>query len=479
MKHPKPLPLPALTPTVPTGPSIHTAYRPPTPPHSSSTENTPMAPSNSPPELTVVCAPYGTGAHYANELYRQGRRVAAVTRPAELLPSHYRHPLEPGLYERVFYDISPATISALREAGARHVFAGTEIGVEDADALAEALGLPGNRASTSRLRRDKGLMAVAAAEAGLLVPRGLVTGSLNDARRWVQRLGRKYVVKPVDSAGSEGVTICSTPGELDAAWQRLHRVENAMGGANVVLQLQEYLEGEQYAVNSVTISPTDPRGKPRHLITETHRDRRIGDKDSPRPAAGPAHLYDRYDLLPPDAPLTHALTQCVERLLDALDVRHGPVHTELILTADGPVPIDVGCRPMGSYDPISMRDATGTDHVRDAVTAALTGELPHIDRSRIPLLHVSTISLISPTRCTLDERLLRQMLALPTVAGHVGKLEPGRTFEKTVDALTVPGRITMISASQEDIDHDYQTIWKEIEPGGLYRPVVSPHACVR
>lgn len=433
------------------------------------------------PTLAVVSAPYGTGADFVHELRRAGCRVAAVTQPLALLPPHYRHALDTSLYDHVLYGTSPATIAMLRDLGARHVFAGTEIGVEDSDTLAEALGLPGNRASTSRLRRDKGVMAAAIADAGLAVPHSLVTGSLTDALDWAAHLDGDCVLKPTDSAGSDGVAICSTPEQLRTAWRRLHHVDNAMGGKNSVLVLQERLLGAQFVVNSVTLPATGPHEQPQHVITEVYRDRRIGDEDSPCPASGPPHLYDRSDLLPLRGPLIHTLTSYVERALDSLDVRHGPAHTEVMMVPGrGPVLIEVGCRPMGAYDPAAMRLATGSDHVRDTVTAALTGTLPDLDRSRTPV-HVTTVALISPARCVLDGTMLRRLMELPTVTGHVGNPEPGTTIEKTVDLLTAPLRITLTSTSQKDIDDDYDTIRGEIEPGGLYRPCPLPvtTGCVR
>jgi phosphoribosylamine-glycine ligase len=425
------------------------------------------APTENRSELAVVTAPYGTGAHYVHELRRHHRRVAAVTQPPDLLPPHYRHALDNNEYDHILYGTGPATIAILRDLGARHVFAGTEIGVQDADEIAEALGLPGNRTATSRLRRHKGAMAAAVASAGLAAPRSLVTSSLQEALDWAADLGGEWVLKPVDSAGSDGVAICSTPGQLATAWRRLHHVTNAMGGGNGVLAVQERLRGEQYVVNSVTLAPNHSYGTPRHLITEVYRDRRVGDEDAPYPVTGPPHLYDRSDLLPLRGPLVATLIAYVEHVLDALDVRHGPVHTELMMTPDrGPVLIEVGCRPMGAYDPVAMRLATGSDHVRDTVAAALTGQMP--DREDSPL-HVSTVALISPAHCELDDHSLRRMLALPTVTGYVGDLKPGKAVEKTVDLLTSPGRITLISTSQADIEHDYRTIREEIEASSLYR----------
>ena len=437
-----------------------------------------MASASKQPGLAVITEPYGTGAHYVHELRRQGLRVAAVTQPAEQLPPQHRHALAANLYDHVLHGAFPTTISSLRDLGALHVFAGTDIGVHTADILAASLGLPGNPPATSWLRRDRGVMAAAAAGAGLAVPRGLVTGSLTDALEWLARLRNGCVLKPIDSAGSGGVALCSTPEQLRNAWRRQHRPKKAAGGTNKPLVVQERLRGQRYIVNTVTLPPAATGGQPHHVVAEIHRDRRLGDEDCPYPSSGPAHLHDRTDLLPLDGPLIQSLTLYVEHVLDALDVRNGPASTEVILTPDrGLVLLEANCGPMGAYDPYAMRLATGSDHIRDAVTGAVAGQLTTLDRRRLPM-HVSTVTLISPGRSVLDDKHLQRLMELPTVSGHVGKLKPGCTIEKTTDLLTSPGRITLISTSQADIEIDYKIIRKEIEPNGLYQPLPLAGNCI-
>lgn len=406
----------------------------------------------------AVVAPYGTGQHYMSEFARRGWDCVAVTPADEALPALYRGRLDPAGYHSVVLhqDDIGATVRALRELQVSAVVAGTEIGVALAEQLAHHLGLPGNDPRTTGRRRDKGAMAAALTIAGIDAPRTLSTDRLQDALSWAHTLDSPDVVlKPGDSAGSDGVVFCSSPDEIRSAWAKLHEVPNKMGGSNDHLVIQERLQGSQYVVNSV--SAPDLGGTPRHTITEFWSDRRTDD----------SHVYDRLDLLNRTRLIPRTLGEYTVRCLDALGIVHGPAHTEVMyVPRRGPVLIESGARPEGSYDPAAMREATGSDHIRDAVHAVVTSVPDHLAPEH-PRSCVAKVSLIAPHDGTLDEDLLRAVMTLPTVRGYVGTLGPGTAVKRTTDLLSSPGRLTLVAQDLRSLDQDYKTI-RSIEGAGLY-----------
>ncbi|WP_406834906.1 hypothetical protein ACICHK_00480 [Streptomyces sp. AHU1] len=410
--------------------------------------------------VAAVVAPYSTGRHYREEFTRHGWQCVAVTPADDALPDLFRGSLDPADYLAVVVhdgDLE-ASARALRALQVTAIVAGTEIGVPLAEQLSYRLGLPGNAPLTSPRRRDKGAMAAALVRAGIDGPRSLVTGQLTEALAWADMQdGAEFVLKPADSAGSDGVMFCSSPDELRAAWQMLHEVPNAMGGTNTCLVLQERLRGTQYVINSVS-APT--AGRTRHAFTEFWADHRTG-----------THLYDRLDLLKPTALMPRVLATYTAQVLDALGIVVGPAHTEVMsVPGRGPVLIESGARPEGSYDPAAMRAATGSDHVRDAVHAVITGR-PDRLAVRRPHQFVTKVSLIAERDGALDAALLHTLLALPTVRGHVGNLVPGAAVRRTVDLLTSPGRLVLASDNARAITEDYQTI-RALEAHGLYAGTV-------
>ncbi|MET7605892.1 hypothetical protein ABZS96_25935 [Streptomyces avermitilis] len=408
------------------------------------------------PSVAAVVAPYGTGTHYADEFANRGWQCVAVTPADDALPSLYRGTLDPAAYRQVvFHDNLEATATALRILRVTAVVAGTEIGVPLAEQLAHELRLPGNAPATSSRRRDKGAMARALAEAGVAGPRSLSTERLQEALSWAASLDTTHVVlKPADSAGSDGVAFCSNPDEIRTAWNRLHHVQNAMGGSNTHLVIQERLSGSQYVVNSV--SAAGPGGTASHSLTEFWSDRRIG-----------THVYDRLDLMNRQGMLPRLLSRYTLRVLDALGIVNGPAHTEVMLVPGrGPLLIESGARPEGSYDPAAMREATGSDHIRDAVHAVVTGT-PDRRAADRPHPFVTKVSLCAHRDGALDEELLRAVLTLPTVRGYVGTLVPGIQVRRTVDLLTSPGRLLLAADDPCAIEEDYRAI-RSMEASGLY-----------
>ncbi|MEV8544458.1 hypothetical protein [Streptomyces sp. NPDC051572] len=405
----------------------------------------------------AVVAPYGSGKYYREEFERRGWDCVAVTPPDEALPPLYRGSLDPTGYRHVVVhgDDVAATAQALRGLRVSAVVAGTEIGVSLAEQLAHRLGLPGNDPRTSSRRRDKGAMVAALVSAGIEAPRSLSADRLQDALSWAQALDTPDVVlKAADSAGSGGVFICSGPDEIRSAWAQLHGISNAMGGDNQHLIIQERLQGSHYVVNSV--SAPGPGGA-RHTITEVWADRR----------SGTTRVYDRLDLLDRAKFVPRVLAQCTVRALNALGISEGPAHTELMyVPGRGPVLIENGARPEGAYDQAAMREAVGSDHIRDAVHAVVTGTPKSLAADR-PRCTVSQISLIAPYDGVLDEGLLLTLLTLPTVRGYVRALVPGTPVRRTVGLLTSPGRLTLAAEDPRAIDRDYATI-RALESAGLY-----------
>lgn len=409
--------------------------------------------------LVAVVAPFSSGKYYRDEFLHRGWECVAVVPAEDALPPLYRGGLDPRGYQQVVTHDGDfdATAQALRALRVSAVVAGTEIGVALAEQLAHRLNLPGNDPATSSFRRDKGAMAAALARAGLDGPRSLSTDRLQDALSWSQSLPgvTEFVLKPADSAGSDGVRFCSSPEEIRTAWETLHLVPNAMGGSNTCLIVQERLRGSQYVVNSV--SATDLRGAARHTITECWADRRTPG----------THLYDRLDLLNRTRLVPRVLTDYTVRVLDALGIAHGPAHTEVMyVPGRGPVLIESGARPEGAYDPESMREATGSDHIRDAVHAVVTGKPRRLAADR-PRATVAKISLIAPYDGVLDPILVKTLLNLPTVRGYVGALVPGGRVRRTVDLLTSPGRLTLAADDPHAIDQDHAAI-RGLEDSGLY-----------
>ena len=406
-------------------------------------------------DLSVVAIvdPYSSGRHLAASWRLHHRlAVAVLSSPA---PEH-ADPLERRDYLGVIHhdgDLAH-TAEQLRAHGVTLVVPGCEMGVALADQLAAQLGTPGNPPHSTAARREKPAMAQAAADAGLRVPRTLTAADPPAALAAAAELGRRVVLKPPASAGSDQVYFARHPTQILDAARRILAARNIYGQPNGTVVVQEQLLGQQLIVNTVSVDGA-------HFITEVWRDRRR--------MIGGRLVYDRLDLLVPDSPEQRAVADYLPALLDALEIRWGAAHTELMLTDDGPVLIETAARLAGAIVPPAIRYARGACQIDDMIDAyqdpaRLIARL----QDPIPPLPCTLVFLIAPYDGFIDRGVRAEVLGVPTLAGRLGTLTAEAPVRATVDLHTSPGQLVLVSHDSAEIEADYQRL--RAAEQRLYRP---------
>lgn len=311
----------------------------------------------------VVVDPYSSGARLPAALSRAGLRpltIGAFPPPAPVLadaPGAPRPDIELGPE-----DDAAAVIAALRPLEPIAVVPGTESGVVLADTLAAAL-TPGlaNDPATAAARRHKGRMAVAVEAAGLPVIRTICTSDPAEVQRWLARTGltrADLVVKPPASAGTDGVKLVRNGHGWREAMSGLLGRRNLMGLVDHEVVVQERVTGIEHVVDTFTADG-------RHTVTNICRYRKTA-------TDGGGMVYESMEFLPWDAEGNSELLEYARGVLDALGVRFGPAHSEIMMTDAGPRLIETGARLAGAGLPGATRIATG-DSGEDRLIAWLTG----------------------------------------------------------------------------------------------------------
>lgn len=249
-------------------------------------------------------------------------------------------------------DDAARTASELGVHRVEQVIAGSERGVILADALAERLGLPGNGTRSSEARRDKFAMIEQAARCGIRGPRQFRSPRLDEILAWIQAGGNwPAVLKPARSLGSDGVRLCGTPDEVAAAFDLIHGRPDRMGRRNDFVLAQQYLSGNEYVVDTVSRDG-------RHCLAA------LWAYGKPPAGHDTVGLLSTKHLLPPDGALADLLFDFGARVLDALEIRHGAGHCEVIVDAHGPALVEIGARLHGGPPAHLMcRAATGTSQL--------------------------------------------------------------------------------------------------------------------
>ncbi len=221
----------------------------------------------------------------------------------------------------------------MRSAGATAVIAASEYGVTLAHDLARSLGADHHATEAATARRDKLAMLERVGGAGLTVPRTAEVRDATEARKVFAEWGRHpVVVKPRASAGSDGCRTCRTEEEVEDAFRATLGEHNLLGGRNESLLVQERIEGRLHVVNTVSMGG-------RHVLSELY------EKHVPWVDGSPLlrHVIARTAIGADERDLVGYTKDC----LDALGVREGAAHSEVMLTADGPRLVEVNARIMG------------------------------------------------------------------------------------------------------------------------------------
>jgi len=402
----------------------------------------------------VVVDAYSTGARLAPRFAAAGLPVVHV-QSSPSLPDFYLRAFRDGDFvENVVHDGDlEATAARVAAHDPAFVVVGAEPGVPLADALSERLGLPSNGSAQSQARRDKNAMSEALRAAGLRAAEALKTSNAAEAVEWATaRGGAPVVVKPLDSAGTDGVSIAHDGAAIEAAFAANLGRPNALHGANEELLVQELLQGTQLFVNSISWDGV-------HHVSEVWRDNKL--------RAGANFIYDYEELLPRHGDQQDQVVPYVEAVLDALGIRFGPAHTEVMLTETGPVLVESGARMHGSV-PDEIVDRCTPSH------QTLTAEA-YLDPHSVARRAQQPYELAAGAYCVMlisqhegrivDDAGMREIEALPSFAGTISMLGPGDELKKTVDLFSCPGIIYLVDPDRSQLKRDYDRI-RELDAAG-------------
>jgi len=409
----------------------------------------------------VIVDGYSTGRELVREL--RGRNVECLhLQSAPEVPAEVRNCFDPSPYHRSLGYLGDAAAAAEKLAALAPdaVVAGSEWGVTFAERVAHGRGLATNRIETLLARRDKFEMVEAVRRHRLLAAEQGVVSTAEEAHRWAEAHGRwPIVAKPLASAGSDGLTICQSRADIDAAFDKVVGKDDFMGCRNDQLLMQSYLAGPQYIVNTVSWDG-------RHYVTD------VWSQTETR--SGSAIVPGGIELLDPAHPTVKALIAYTLRVLDALGIENGAAHTELKLTPQGPALIETGARLMGaamdehSYQAAGMQTQAsvyasvlaGTDADRDALFAK---------RHYQPKRHMTKLLFNFQTDAVVrDTKGLDRLGRLPSFDAHYRPLAEGARVWKTADWLACGGVVYLIHDDAKQIAADIEMFRSWEKQGALY-----------
>ncbi|MGX7829183.1 ATP-grasp domain-containing protein [Actinokineospora sp. 24-640] len=415
----------------------------------------------------VVVDPYSSGNQLAPALRHAGLVPVAVT-VSDRVPPIYTGTYRPEDFDTVLVHTGDVaqTAAQLRALAPLAVVPGTESGVELADRLAATL-TPGraNDPALVAARRHKGAMAAAVAAAGLPAVRQVCGADPDEIAAGIERVGlagRDLVVKPAKSGGTDDVTHVPAGGDWRPAFHRVLGKRNQLGVVNTDVLVQEYLVGEEYVVDTCTVDGV-------HTLVDICRYRK-------RRNAGHMAVYDYMEWLPERTPGHERLTEFARAVLDAVGVRFGAAHTEVMLTADGPRLIEVNARLAGGGVPRYCREATGDSQV-DRLVRHLAGErgIPSGFTLRRTVRGVLFMAAESGVLRNAEE--YHRVRDLPSHHESVVNVRSGDQVPVTRDLATshALGFVILAHERPEQVESDYRAV-REIEARLRFDRVPPDHS---
>ncbi|KTC57180.1 hypothetical protein AO262_03875 [Pseudomonas fluorescens ABAC62] len=200
----------------------------------------------------LIVDPFSTGKLYAPLLKAQGVKCYAVI-STSTLPQHFTDDLVSENFEAVYHWEESLQVD-LKSLALDAVIAGCETAIYLTDYLTEALCLKGNSRETSDLRRNKYAMQEALKKHGLANIHSTLLSSQRQIGDVVASLdaSQAYVVKPLNSAATEGVVFAhGKSGVEDALNNAAWKQKNDLGEFNLGFIVQPFVTGPEYVVDMV------------------------------------------------------------------------------------------------------------------------------------------------------------------------------------------------------------------------------------
>ncbi|TFY85486.1 ATP-grasp domain-containing protein [Pseudomonas kairouanensis] len=408
----------------------------------------------------VVVDGFSSGKFVAKRLNDAGCVLMHVA-SSQGLDSYYYKGFEPLIYEQMIVNADfSTTLQEVKRFSPQFIIAGAETGVLLADQLNDLLKLPyRNDIDKSNARRNKYDMIQCITRSGLPAARQFVAGTWPLAKGWIDDHGRfPVVIKPLESAGADGVFICDDLHACEVAVGRLLGTTNKLNIANTQVLIQEYLAGVEYVVNMVSLDG-------QQLVTEVVRYRKQ------RTQAG-GILYDIDELICSDCPEYSQLVDYTRAVVRSLGIRNGPSHAEVMLTDDGPRLVEIAARTDGILRPDVSRRTTGLGQI-EAVVLSVTAPEVFAQWLAKPvayqrLQHTYNVCLISHADgCFKKDFFLTELLKLESFFDAVFYVDQGQPIGVTQDVFSQPGTVYLVHADPGVIAADYLKI-RVLEVQGAY-----------
>ncbi len=408
-------------------------------------------------QLFGIVDGYSSGSLFAKEIKKMGHDCIHIQSTPQILPIYAESFIEEDYIQNIIHngDID-TTVQQLNTYDPSYLITGTESGVELADLLCHKMDLFSNGIEYTETKRNKYLMHELLKKHNLNAAEQLKTSDLNEIIDWCRNTDKwPYIIKPLNSAGGDGVRLCHSVADLESSYFRLIQTKNQLGKVNEEILIQNYLKGTEYFVNTVSCA-----GK--HYVANIWKViRRVTNN---------CIVEDSMELIRFEGEEVPALSEYALNVLDACEFQYGPTHIEIVVTEKGPTLLELNARLPGGKLPLLDERCMKHDELKLTILAYSDPDKFH-EISNEPYQVVKDgriICFISNVEGTLTSfNYFEDFHRLESFFRIYLNIGPGDKIEKTIDLFSSPGGIEIAHEDLEVLMKDFNTI-RECEKKGLY-----------
>lgn len=414
-----------------------------------------------PSKNCAIVDAYSSGRYLAAEFKNLGYKVFHI-QSVKNTPAFFKSSfIEEDFFDNIIIDNDlDKKIEQIKQLNPEFIFAGCESGVLTADMINNKLNLTMcNDYKLSKHRRNKFMMIDMLHRNGISAPKQLKSSDLNEIKEWINEHNAwPVVLKPLESAGSDNIWFCYDFNIVGKAFEKIINDVNKMGIKNESVLVQEFLDGTEYVVNTVSSNGE-------HVISEIVKYKKVKTEDN-------GILYDIDELQSSDSEIYSIMSQYINRVLNVLGVKYGPCHAEVMLTENKiPKLVEIGSRTDGILRPDVSSVTTGLGQIKlTALAYADTEEFkkyltcPYLIKNNT--INVALISHVEGTLQSLPH--IEFIKSLPSFFLINLSVAVGEKIDKTKDVFSQPGTIYLVHESMDVIMQDYYKI-RYYEKNGLYK----------
>lgn len=322
-------------------------------------------------------------------------------------------------------------LSCLKNMTIKAVIPCLDMSIELADCLSSRLCLPGNNPSTSVLRFDKFQMIESVQRQGLNTAWQKVFSSTNQVLKWLENYDLPVVVKPLCSAGSDHVSICHSLTQVENACTEILNHPNKLEAINEAVLVQEYLEGDEYVVDTVT---KDGKTVTCNVF--------VYEKVQ---ANGADFVYRAIRTIDLSSPIAKKLIAYNNEVIKAVGISIGAGHSEIIIKNNEPYLIEIGARLHGGNIPSVVQMCAPWSQIELLIDAYINPSL-FIDKSKEQLKldkYILIHFVISSTEGLIKRISPNLITSLDSYSDAIWYRGPGDYLEKTIDLYSCPLKIIL------------------------------------